>query len=360
MRLCEWTCGALPDVPLAARESFVAGPLDRAAHARIQAELPALHALEVAAPPAPEPERSSARVVAWNAARGREPARGAAMLRAAGADAALLTELDAGMARSGQLHGARELAERLGMGFAFAVEFLELGLGTAAERARLSNGVRNERGLHGAAIASARPLERPALVRLDAGGDWFDGAREEPRVGGRIAVLATLRLGGAPVTLAAVHLENDADPARRDAQTAALLAAVDAYAPGAPALLGGDFNTHSLGVRELRERAALREALLADPTRFAHPERHEPLFARLERAGFACAPCNAGGATHFAGRERGGSAGGLRLDWFFARGLAVRDPAILPSPLGADGAALSDHEAIALTIALPAVHQPEG
>src|SRR5688572_20581024 len=246
MRLCERTCDVLPDVPLAARESLLAGPRDRAAHARVQAELPALHALEVAAPHACAPERSTARVVAWNAARGREPARGAEMLRAAGADAALLTELDAGMARSGQLHAARELAGRLGMGFAFAVEFVELGLGTEAERALLPDGARNERGLHGAALASARRLERPALVRLDAGGDWFDGARGEPRVGGRIAVLATLCLGGAPVTLASVHLENDADPAQRDAQTAALLAALDAYAPGAPALLGGDFNTHSL------------------------------------------------------------------------------------------------------------------
>jgi endonuclease/exonuclease/phosphatase family metal-dependent hydrolase len=239
------------------------------------------------------------------------------------------------------------------MGFAFAVEFVELALGTEAERARLPSGARNQRGLHGAAVLSAQPLERPALVRLDGGGDWFDGRRGEPRVGGRIAVLATLRVGGAPVTLASVHLESHGGPAQRDAQTAALLAAVDAYAPGAPALLGGDFNTHSLGARELEDRSALREALLADPERFARPERHEPLFTRLERAGFACAACNARGATHFSGRERGASAGGLRLDWFFARGLAVRDPAIVPSPAGPDGAALSDHEAIALTIALP-------
>jgi endonuclease/exonuclease/phosphatase family metal-dependent hydrolase len=350
MALCERTCDVLPDVPLALRDAFLAGPRDRAMHARIQADLAVLHAVEVAAPPAPAPPLRTARIVAWNAARGGAPAAGAAMLRAAGADAALLTELDAGVARSGQRHAAREIAERLGMGFAFAVEFVELGLGTAAERALLPDGARNERGLHGAAIASARPLERPALVRLDAGGDWFDGRRGEPRVGGRIAVLATLRVGGTPVTLASVHLESHGGAAQRDAQTAALLAAVEAYAPGAPALLGGDFNTHSLGPRELDDRAALRAALLADPERFARPERHEPLFARLARAGFACAECNAGGATHFSGRERGPSAGGLRLDWFFARGLAVRDPAIVPSPPGPDGAPLSDHEAIALTI----------
>jgi endonuclease/exonuclease/phosphatase family metal-dependent hydrolase len=160
-------------------------------------------------------------------------------------------------------------------------------------------------------------------------------------------------LDGAPVTLASVHLESHGDPAHRDAQAAALLAAVDAYAPGAPVLLGGDFNTHSLGLRELEDRAALASAVRADPARFARPEPHEPLFARLAHGGFAWATCNAGGATHFTGRERGAAAGGLRLDWFFARGLAVRAPAILPTARDASGAPLSDHEAIALTIALP-------
>ena len=352
MELCVRRCDAIPDVAPAQREAILRAPIDSASHARLQADLAALHAVEVADPPAPAaaPLRE-ARVVAWNAARGGAPAEAAAMARAAGADVLLLTELDAGMARSAQRHAARDLALRLGMGFAYAVEFVELGLGTEAERARLP-GARNERGLHGAAVASARPLERPALARLDAGGDWFDGRRGERRVGGRIAVLATLRLDGAPVTLASVHLESHGDPAHRDAQAAALLAAVDAYAPGAPVLLGGDFNTHSLGVRELEDRAALAGAVRADPGRFARPEPHEPLFARLAHAGFACAPCNAGGATHFTG-ERGANAGGLRLDWFFARGLAVRAPAILPTAREASGAPLSDHEAIALTIGLP-------
>jgi endonuclease/exonuclease/phosphatase family metal-dependent hydrolase len=343
--VCDRTVLALPDVPAAQRAAILAGPADRETHARISAGLPALHAVETA--PAAGSGRSlpAARIVAWNAQRGGAPGRAAEMLRATGADALLLSELDVGMARTDQRHAARDLAEQLAMGFAYAVEFVELGLGTADERARCA-GRRNERGLHGGAIASAQPLERPALVRLDAGGDWFDGRRGERRVGGRIAVLATLRLAGRPVTLASVHLESHGDPADRDAQAAALVAAIDAYAPGAPALLGGDFNTHSLGIRELEDRAALAEAIRADPERFARPERHEPLFARLEAAGFACAPCNAGGPTHFTGPSR--NDGGLHLDWFFARGLTVRDPAIVAAP---DGAPLSDHAAIALTIA---------
>ena len=150
-------------------------------HARVAAALPALRCVELAPPPAAAPALGAARVVAWNAERGRFPEAAARMLRASGAEALLLSELDVGMARSQQRHTARELALRLGLGFAFGVEFLELGLGNAAERER-SAGEENAVGYHGGAVASARPLERPVLVRLDAGGDWFDGRRGERRV----------------------------------------------------------------------------------------------------------------------------------------------------------------------------------
>jgi hypothetical protein len=40
----------------------------------------------------------------------------------------------------------------------------------------------------------------------------------------------------------------------------------------------------------------------------------------------------------------------LKLDWFFTRGLATSDPEVMPALDGAD-AALSDHEAIAITVA---------
>jgi endonuclease/exonuclease/phosphatase family metal-dependent hydrolase len=187
-------------------------------------------------------------------------------------------------------------------------------------------------------------------VRLDGGGDWFDGRRGERRVGGRIAVLATLRVAGGPVTLASVHLESHCDPGRRDAQTAALLEALEAYAPDAPALIGGDLNTHSLGTAELEGGEALARALRADSRRFADPITYEPLFERLERAGFERRTCNTDLSTE---RRRGGEGsqrGTLRLDWFFARGLDCSAPEVLAAVDPATGAALSDHEAIAVTI----------
>lgn len=349
MELFAETTRSLPLVPHEDREAIRAQPPEPAVHARWQAALPGLRLVEHAPPAQPAAPLREARVVAWNAERGRFPDAAARLLRADAPDALLLSELDLGMARSEQRHSARELSECLGMGFAFGVEFLELDLGDAAERARCA-GQRNLAGYHGGAVASAHPLERPALVRLDTGGLWFDGRRGERRVGGRIALLATLRIAGTPVTLASLHLESHGDPAQRDAQAAALLAALDAYAPGAPALVGGDVNTHTLGLTELEDRDALRGALREDPGRFANPVRHEPLFARLERAGFDRHRCNLGEATQRSRTEGGSRRGTFKLDWIFTRGLEARDPAVIDAVDPSTGAALSDHEAIAVTV----------
>jgi endonuclease/exonuclease/phosphatase family metal-dependent hydrolase len=350
VELCTHTTPALPVVPAAEREALRRLPRSLAAHARLQASLPALHQVEAAPPPRLRPAAAALRVVAWNVERGGDPEGAARRLATTGADVLLLSELDVGMARSGQRHTIRELAGRLGMGFAFGVEFLELGLGNAEESARCA-GQTNAVGYHGGAIASTHPLERPALVRLDAGGDWFDGRRGERRVGGRVAILATLRLASVPVTLASLHLESHGDPGLRDAQVAALLEALDAYAPGAPALLGGDLNTHSLGIPELEDRAALTRALRADPGRLARPFAHEPLFARLEAAGFEWRRCNAvETSTQRRRKAEGGGRGALHLDWLLARGLPARDAEVHDGTDPSTGAPLSDHEPISARV----------
>ena len=87
----------------------------------------------------------SARVVFWNAERGRHLDAMAALLAGQGAAVNLLCEMDLGMARSFQRHTARDLADRLGQGYAFAVEFLELELGdTASRRAMKANTTRRD------------------------------------------------------------------------------------------------------------------------------------------------------------------------------------------------------------------------
>lgn len=341
---------ALPALSAGRRASILGLPVSPVTHAALLAELPFVGAVEAVPPPAPARAKTGpVRIVAWNAERCRSVEAAAALLARADADAWLLSEMDWGMARSAQRHATHDLAAALGAGYVFAVEFLELGLGNEAERARHA-GESNEVGYHGGAIVSRHPLLEPALVRLGGDGDWFDGARGERRVGGRIAVLAKLRVAGREVALASLHLESHADPGLRAEQMRTLLDALDDYAPGTPALVGGDVNSHSLGTGHFRDRELLRRALEEDPGRLARPERHEPLFAVAERAGFDQRACNAAESTERRREPAPSARGVLKLDWFFARGLTASDPEVIPA-VDATGAALSDHEAIAVTLA---------
>lgn len=333
----------LPDVPPARRCEILAQAPTPERHAALLAELGFRSALDlVALPGSATPPGESLRVVAWNAQRCPDPMRAAGFLRASAADVLLLSELDVGMARSGQRHTPRELALRLGCAAVFAVEFLELGLGDAREQERFA-GAENARGYHGGAILARAPLLEPEALRVEPGGRWFDGALGERRVGSRVAVLCRLALGRTELALASLHLESHSDPAERAAQLEVVLDRLDAWAPGLPALVGGDLNTHSLGKAELEDRTRLRDALAVAPTRFADPVPHEPLFALAERRGFEWRRANLRRTpTH---RREGRAL--FQLDWLMARGLEVSDPAVLPAD------ELSDHDAVALSIRLP-------
>ncbi|MFI5315420.1 MAG: endonuclease/exonuclease/phosphatase family protein [Myxococcota bacterium] len=334
------TRSALPEVPLARRREILAAAPSAARHAELLAELGFADALDFAPLRAWTRLRDEPlRVVAWNAQRCRDPARAAEFLRATGADVFLLSELDVGMARSGQANAPRELAGRLGCSSAFAVEFLELGLGDARERESLA-GQENAVGYHGGAILARGDLLAPEVLRVELGGRWFDGRLGERRVGSRIAVLCRLAVAGRELAFASLHLESHSDPDERAAQLAAVLDRLERFAPGAPALVGGDVNTHSLGRAELEDRERLRAALAREPSRLSDPVAHEPLFALAERRGFAWRAANLRPAPTY---KRDGR-GALQLDWFFARGLDVSEPAVLPS------GDLSDHDAIALSL----------
>jgi endonuclease/exonuclease/phosphatase family metal-dependent hydrolase len=350
--LSEATVSRLPIVAADEREVLRRGGRGRERHDALLRELPALAALEVVAPRASRRSLRELRVVSWNVERGRFPEQSTALIRSAAADVALLTELDVGMARSGQRHTPRAISEPLGWGYAFGVEFLELGLGDAKEQ-QAFRGQQNEVGYHGGAVAAALPLERPALVRLETRGDWFGDERDEARIGGRMAILATLRLDATPVVVAAVHLESHTDPEDRAAQLGALLEAVDRYAPGAPALVGGDLNTFSVAASDFQRPELIQRALAEDPHRWRHPTAHEPLFAVAEAAGFDWRKGNVlGTSTHRASSPAPSARGAFKLDWFLARGLVTRHPEVLAA-VNAAGEPLSDHEALAVTIALP-------
>ena len=331
---------ALPEVSLARRREILAQEPSAARHADLLESLGFADALDVVrAPAALRLRDQSLRVVAWNAQRCTDPARAAEFLRATGADVFLLSELDVGMARSGQANTPRELAGRLGCCAAFAVEFLELGLGDAQEQ-KAHAGRENALGWHGGAILARGDLVAPEVARLEPGGRWFDGRLGERRIGSRVAVLCRFALDGRELALASVHLESHSDPEERAAQLEVVFDRLERLAPGVPALVGGDVNTHSLGRAELEDRDRLRAALARDPERLRDPVAHEPLFALAERRGFEWRAANLRPAPTY---KRDGR-GAFQLDWFFSRGLEIADPAVLPS------GELSDHEAIALSV----------
>ena len=306
-----------------------------------------LEHVEQQAPPEVErPAPDAATIVFWNAERGKFPAESTALLGSLDADALLICELDIGMARSNQHHTARDLADRLGCGYAFAVEFIELGLGDRAEQAE-HRGAVNEAGLHGAAILSPRGLVKPTLIRLENDGAWFDGSRGERRIGGRIALLATMPLGDSSITLVNVHLESHSDPEQRRAQVTLLLDAIDHHAGGGPVLIGGDFNTSTIS-RDWARGTGVKPVLPLE--RVLDPVPYEPLFQVMEGGGYDWKDCNTLGIPTQRTRPDGTPPPPLgRIDWFFSRGLKASAPATVAA-VDSNRRAISDHEVLVVTV----------
>ncbi len=285
------------------------------------------------------------RVVAANLQRGCNVEAWGDLLEATGGEVFLLSELDGGMARSDNRYVARELAERLGAEFAFAVEFIELGLGSEKEAARLPEDARNEFGVHGGAVLSRVGMARPAAVRFEFDGSWFGPNSPEPRIGGRIAVVAEV----AGIVVAAPHLESHGTAVIRAKQLADLDDLVTAYADGRPVVIGGDLNTHTLD--HIGHGMPPAEELT--PERFRNPFPYEPLFAEATSRGYEWEAANTSEPTHRTRRGRGD----VHFDWFLTRGLAASDPEVIAA-VDPDGNPLSDHEVIAVTVSPGASRTP--
>lgn len=320
------------------------------AHASIARDLVCLEQVELAEPAPPAAVLSGwVRVAAWNVQRGGSPTDMAALIAGSGADVCLLSELDDGMARTANRHSPAEIARHLGAGYAYGVEFVELGLGDAAE-SRQSSGT-NRRGLHGNAVLSRAPLRNALVVRLDDGGRWFSSATDQPRVGGRMAVVATVELDGREVVLASTHLENRTDPQGRADQLERLLYVIDTVHGQAPCVIGGDLNSFGAPVLDLTDPAEVSRLRRQDPTRFSWPVAYEPLFTVAARHGFDWIDANLAAPTthhHPDGRPPHPP---LKIDWLLVRGLEARRPTVVPAR-GPEGTALSDHELVAASVRL--------
>ena len=331
---------AVPVLPLPGPDVLrdaVAGETTRARHDALAARVPALRLMEAGAPAAAAAVPPAVlRIAAWNLERCTDVEASAALLRRAGVSIALLSEMDLGMARSGNRHTTHDLAAALGAGHLYGVEFVELGLGIGRELEAFA-GRSNDAALHGNALVSALPLRDPFMVRLDDGGAWFDLGWHHRRIGGRMAIGGTVDLARGPVLLVSVHLENRSTPEERGTAVARLLAALP---PEGPAVVAGDLNV----------------AAMPDPGAepdlgwFERPDLREPLFAVLRDAGFEWRRCNAPDQTRRPIPDGRPTPWVQRIDWFFTRGLDASNPTTWAA-VDEAGASLSDHEMITVDIA---------
>lgn len=257
------------------------------------------------------------RVVAFNAQLGsrfggilrcfsHEPLRSASII--------LLSE--AGLATwRGGCQVARELAAALNMSYAYVPE-----TGLVGTKGKIISFLGN-------AILSREPLKdliAIPLPKVSTATGFFSGSRDRvPREGNEIALGATIRVRGIALSVCVAHLDSRAAPAGREGQMAALL---EQLPRDGPAIFGGDLNTTTMElIKPSSARLVVREMLL-NSRRFRDPHQHEPLFRRLEEAGFETHGANADGRPTFTFARIVPPWMRPKLDW-----LALRELKPIPS-----------------------------
>jgi endonuclease/exonuclease/phosphatase family metal-dependent hydrolase len=312
--------------PQEERDRFVALEKTAENHAAALASVPSLQRVEAPVSNLTSPLSFPLTVAAWNLERCYAVEKSAAVIEAQGAELVLLSEVDNGMARTGQRHTSREIAALLGMAYAYGVEFLELELGKGIELDFCEDDF-NLHGFHGNALMAKTALQAPVMIRVPDQLFWFN-EEVSVRVGSRCAIASAVMTTEGPLYAVSVHLESRGDAAHRRNQMEALLDAVDQLAGDAPVIIGGDLNTG-----------------LADGGDFEKETLFEHAYSRgFERHG---GPIDQ--MTTRPSRVSVNPRGVFKLDWFLTRGLDVEESRIVPA-LSPDGEVLSDHEMVVAKI----------
>lgn len=298
-------------------------------------------------------------------------------------DVLLLTELDYGMARSGNRFVAKELAERLGMNYAFAPVYIALQKGSGVESEIEGE---NTNSIHGLAMFSRWPMRNVHAVALPNGKDKMWG--KEKRLGFLRALFADIEHPLGTFRVVTIHLDAHCSRAHRRRQMKIILDHLETLDP-LPVLIGGDWNTTTFNSQS-STRAILGywRRVFMGPKNVArnhlpHPQRffERSLFAELESRGYEYKPFNniGTGTLHYhvesiekntnlrdwvpewcfpfifwAANRVGGHVSG-RLDWFAGKGIELA-PGTRPRTIGnlidARGMPLSDHDAISLDFSI--------
>jgi len=151
-------------------------------------------------------------------------------------DILLVSEADRGCSRSGNRNVIREYARELGMNYVYGVEFVELPRSSKNPDLNIEAACE-----HGNGIISRYPIGNVRVIRYAKNKSWYDSPTQ-PRLGGRIAVVADVLIGGRILHLYSVHFESGlGDDPYRKAQAQELVA--DAADKPFPVIIGGDMNT---------------------------------------------------------------------------------------------------------------------
>lgn len=353
--------------------------------------LNALVGEELAGEPAGVPSADTVRAIAWNLERGIELDGIIKALktdeRLSGRDVLLFSELDHGMARSGNRFVAQEIARELRLNYAFAPVYIPLQKGSGVEADVEGE---NTVSLHGVSMFSRWPMRNIHAVPIPNGKDKMRG--KEKRLGRLRALIAEVEHPRGIFRAATIHLDAHCSRAHRRLQMQIILDHL-ASLPEMPTLIGGDWNTTGFNSQN-STRAILGywRRVFMGPRNVAlnhlpHPERffEKPLFDDLERRGYEFREFNnlGVGTLHYdvASIEKNtnlrdwvpewcfpfifwaaGRVGGkvsTRLDWFAAKGFELA-PNASPQTIGGlvsgVGEPLSDHDPITVELSFPRDH----
>jgi endonuclease/exonuclease/phosphatase family metal-dependent hydrolase len=330
----------------------------------------------------PVPADKPIRAIAWNIERGMRADAVTGFLRRhpalKHADILLLSELDWGMARTGNRFIARDLAQAIGMNYAFAPCYIALTKGAGVEKNVSGD---NDESLHGNALLSRFPLARIHSLPLPNGKDKMHGA--EKRIGCQRAVIADVEHPDGTFRVVSLHLDAHSSQRHRQLQMRRVLDHLDTLTPKLPTLIGGDWNTttHDASRALYSILGYFRRVLMgvrhvvAD--HYPHPERwfERRLFRELEHRGYEYKTMNTPGecTLHYDVRDiaanlnmgewvpqwcfwfinwalqRTGGTCSMKLDWFAGTGIQPQKPASVISGLMEEGRPVSDHDPIVLS-----------
>jgi endonuclease/exonuclease/phosphatase family metal-dependent hydrolase len=317
------------------------------------ADRASLHAADEHAPLGPpivvnRPGRSMhtpVRIVVFNAMTGRHFDGIVACLKRpplSDASAILFCEVDWQMRRTHGRRVAAELADALGMSFAYIPEFGRTRTHEIDSVASMGNAILCAEPFEQVSpIAIPRPRIRGRLSRMRRRGADLLGTH-----GG---LVAHARFAGHRLALGVLHLHSRCSPDERARQMAAYL---ESFPSDGPAVFGGDLNTTTMELTtgpQLLETAA---RMLLTPRRFHTPEGHEPLFVQIEAHGFTTHQANVPRKPTFTFHRAIPPPLRPKLDWIALRGVrpVVGSARVVPARYSLFGPRVSDHDFVIVDI----------